>query len=133
MNVYMEQAVRFSDIEDKDQGDVQDYMNTRGQNPKDAQFFQEFIPRAKVETCKGNPHFCTHYQFTTANLDSPGPVGCNASLPRTSPPAGPRPNRRPHVDAHLPDRLMYLYGLSRTLFLVRFLFGSCCSLALASH
>ena len=88
--------------------------------------------------CKGNPHFHTHYQLTTADLDSPargrpGPVGRNASLPRTSPPAGPRPNRRPHVDAHLPDRLMYLYGLSRTLFLIRFLFGSRCSLALASH
>ena len=54
MNVYMEQAVMDSDVEDKDRKDVQDYMRTRGRDPKDAQFFQEFIPRAKVEAFNQN-------------------------------------------------------------------------------
>src|SRR5437879_2059281 len=88
--------------------------------------------------CKGNPHLRTHHQLTTAKFASPargrpGPAGRSISLPRTSLPADPRPDLRPLVDAHFPSGLMYIYGLSRTLFLVRFLFALRCSLALASH
>ena len=88
----------------------------------------------KCGICKGNPHFRAHRQFTTANLDlpargRPGPAGPGTSLSRTSPSAGPRPL----IDAHFPFRLRYTYGLSRTLFLVRFLFGLRYSLALASY
>src|SRR5437016_10622239 len=88
--------------------------------------------------CKGNPHFRTRSQPTPANSDPPahgrpGPAGRSVSLPRTSPPADPRPDLRPLVNAQSLSGLMYTYGLSRTLFLVRFLFALRCSLALASH
>ena len=49
MNAYMEQAVMFSDIEDRDRQYVQEYMQTRGRSPKDVQLLQEFIPHADVE------------------------------------------------------------------------------------
>ena len=54
MNVYMEQAVMVSDVEDKDRENVQDYMKARGRNPKEVQFLQEFIPSAKVEAFNQN-------------------------------------------------------------------------------
>ena len=49
MNTYMEQAVMISDVEDKDRECVQEYMRTRGQDPKEVQLLQEFIPQAEVE------------------------------------------------------------------------------------
>jgi hypothetical protein len=49
MNAYMEQAVLYSALPDKDVEDVIKYMGTRYNAPQNTQFLQEYIPRADLE------------------------------------------------------------------------------------
>jgi hypothetical protein len=50
MNAYMEQAVQYSALPDSDKKDVLKYMETREKPKEKAQFLQEYIPCADLES-----------------------------------------------------------------------------------
>ena len=50
MNAYMEQAVLYSALPESDKKNVLKYMDTRDKPKEKAQFLQEYIPHANLET-----------------------------------------------------------------------------------